>query len=89
MSKERTKALTPRQLEIAKLIAFGYTDKQIAKKLCITPKTVNSHVQKDGIYNRLCCDTNKNLRVQVLTKLLLENILTFEDLRREVSCDKN
>lgn len=83
------KKLTPRQLEIAKLIAFGYTDKQIAKKLCISLRTVSAHLHEDGIYNRFLCDTNKNLRVQVLTRLLLENILTFEDLRREVSCDKN
>ncbi len=37
--------LTARQLEIARLIARGYTNQQIAEALVLTPGTVANHVQ--------------------------------------------
>jgi DNA-binding CsgD family transcriptional regulator len=37
--------LTPRQLEIARLIARGYTNQQVADALVLTPGTVANHVQ--------------------------------------------
>ncbi len=37
-------ALTPRQREIALLIAKGLTDKEIADELVISPRTVESHI---------------------------------------------
>jgi len=37
--------LTPRQLDIAQLIARGYTNQQIADCLVLTPGTVANHVQ--------------------------------------------
>jgi DNA-binding CsgD family transcriptional regulator len=36
--------LTPRQLEVAVLIANGYSNQQIAKRLVLTPGTVANHV---------------------------------------------
>ncbi len=36
--------LTPRELEVLRLIARGYTYKEIARRLYISPKTIESHV---------------------------------------------
>lgn len=36
--------LTPRELEILKLLAQGYPDRQIATMLSISPRTVGDHV---------------------------------------------
>jgi pimeloyl-ACP methyl ester carboxylesterase/DNA-binding CsgD family transcriptional regulator len=37
-------ALTPRQLEVLREVAQGLTDKQIARKLSLSPRTVEMHV---------------------------------------------
>ncbi|MFH0518642.1 ATP-binding protein [Streptomyces sp. M41] len=37
--------LTPRQREIAKLVADGLSNKEIAARLCISPRTAEAHVQ--------------------------------------------
>lgn len=37
-------ALTPRQLEVLKRVAQGCTDKQIARELALSPRTVEMHV---------------------------------------------
>ena len=36
--------LTPRQIEILREVGFGQTDKQIARKLSLSPRTVEMHV---------------------------------------------
>ena len=43
--KEEFDVLTPRELEVLKLIAEGYTSKQIASELVISVKTVDRHRQ--------------------------------------------
>jgi DNA-binding NarL/FixJ family response regulator len=43
--------LSPRQLDIAKLIADGFANKRIAHELCIAETTVEVHVK--GILRRL------------------------------------
>jgi DNA-binding NarL/FixJ family response regulator len=40
------KGLTPRELEILTRLATGRTDKEIARDLLITEKTVNSHLNR-------------------------------------------
>jgi DNA-binding NarL/FixJ family response regulator len=40
-----TKALSPRENEVLKLVAKGYTYREIAEKLFISVKTVQNHVQ--------------------------------------------
>jgi predicted ATPase/DNA-binding CsgD family transcriptional regulator len=38
--------LTPRQCEVARLVAQGLTDRQIAARLVISPRTAESHVEQ-------------------------------------------
>ena len=40
----RWQTLTPREKEIAALVCLGYTSRQIATKLYISPETVKTHV---------------------------------------------
>jgi DNA-binding NarL/FixJ family response regulator len=40
------RTLTSRQRQIVELIARGQTDAQIAHALCITPRTVRSHLER-------------------------------------------
>jgi predicted ATPase/class 3 adenylate cyclase/DNA-binding CsgD family transcriptional regulator len=47
--------LTARQLEVLRLVAQGLTDTQVAERLVISPRTVNSHIT--SIYARLGVDT--------------------------------
>lgn len=43
--------LTPRELEVLQLVASGLTDAQVAEKLVISPRTVNTHMT--SIFNKL------------------------------------
>ena len=42
---QKWQSLTPRQQEVAALICMGYTNKQIATRLVISPETVKTHVR--------------------------------------------
>lgn len=41
---KNTSSLTPRQVEILREVGYGQTDKQIARKLSLSPRTVEMHV---------------------------------------------
>ncbi|PRX51365.1 regulatory LuxR family protein [Prauserella shujinwangii] len=43
-------SLSPRQVQILTLVAAGLSNKEIARKLRISPKTVESHLQR--LYDR-------------------------------------
>jgi HD-GYP domain-containing protein (c-di-GMP phosphodiesterase class II) len=53
---QRPAGLTPREVEILRLLARGLLNKQIARRLGITPKTVSNHVEhiyaKIGVSSR-------------------------------------
>jgi predicted ATPase/DNA-binding CsgD family transcriptional regulator len=57
----RGSALTPRELEIADLVALGLTNRQIAERLVISPGTVRIHVE------RILGKLGRTSRVQVAT----------------------
>jgi DNA-binding NarL/FixJ family response regulator len=40
---ERIDVMTPRELEVLTLLAYGHTNMEIAEKLCISERTVESH----------------------------------------------
>ncbi len=51
--------LTPREIEILRLVAMGYSNKEIAEKLSISVKTVENH--KTRIKERLKAQTRSDL----------------------------
>jgi DNA-binding NarL/FixJ family response regulator len=55
-------SLTPRELEILELISAGMTMRQVATRLGISPRTVETHVAK--LYRKLAVRT----RVQAVAK---------------------
>lgn len=50
------KRITPRQRQILELVAVGLSDKQIAAKLRVSPRTVQSHLERffvvHGVHKR-------------------------------------
>lgn len=42
---KRTEALSARERDVVKVLAEGLTDAQIADRLVVSPRTVNSHVR--------------------------------------------
>ncbi len=57
VSQPSGKELSPRELEVLKLIARGLDNNQIAAELCISPRTAKNHVSsilsKLGVTNRI------------------------------------
>jgi DNA-binding NarL/FixJ family response regulator len=51
----RNQLLTPRELEVLRLVSEGLTDGEIATRLVLSKHTVHRHVQK--IYARLGCSS--------------------------------
>jgi predicted ATPase/DNA-binding CsgD family transcriptional regulator len=50
-TKTHPSGLTPREIEILRLVATGLTDTQIAERLVISPRTVSKHLQ--SVYSKL------------------------------------
>jgi DNA-binding NarL/FixJ family response regulator len=55
--------MTPRQCEIARLIAAGYTDKQIVAELAISDRRLRKHVARLVLISD--ADPSRNVRVQI------------------------
>jgi DNA-binding CsgD family transcriptional regulator len=64
--------LSPRELEVAQLVAEGLTNPEIGKRLFISPRTVTTHLVK--IYDRLGVHSRSGL-----TRYILEHHLLKKD----------
>ena len=62
-SHPRLLALTPRELEVAQLIAEGLTNRQIGQRLYIAERTVDTHVGR--VLTKLSCATRSQVAVVV------------------------
>jgi DNA-binding CsgD family transcriptional regulator len=51
--REGPAGLTPREVEVLKLVAWGLSNKEIAARLVIAPKTVGNHIEH--IYAKIGC----------------------------------
>jgi DNA-binding NarL/FixJ family response regulator len=58
--------LSPRQVEILSLIVEGCSDKEIAQRLCMSARTVDSHLQR--LYERHAVHS----RAALVAKWILE-----------------
>jgi DNA-binding CsgD family transcriptional regulator/signal transduction histidine kinase len=56
--------LTPREMEVLQLLAEGFSNKQIATRLTITPRTVNFHL--DHIYAKLSVNTRTEASIAAM-----------------------
>lgn len=61
------KNLSPREQSIATLITRGYSDKEIAKQLCISPTTVRTHI--NNAFEKM----NVSKRIDFIKKLEYKN----------------
>ncbi|MBI3978471.1 MAG: response regulator transcription factor [Chloroflexi bacterium] len=50
-AQEDTDGLTPRELEVLRLVAAGMTNKEVAADLCLSERTVENHIH--NIYQKL------------------------------------
>lgn len=63
----RIAALTPRQKQIAAMVADGLTNRQIARNLCVTEKTVEMHLSK--IFTKLEVSTRTAVASVIIRSL--------------------
>ncbi|RMH59761.1 MAG: DNA-binding response regulator [Candidatus Hydrogenedentota bacterium] len=71
-SPEKSSPLSPRETEVLKLIARGYTNQQIADELFISKRTVDTH--RANIQSKLGVKT----RAELVDYALARNLLTEE-----------
>jgi two-component system response regulator NreC len=69
-AKKKADALTPREREVLTLIAEGYTNRQIAEALVISPKTVDRH--RENIMRKL----NLHNRVELVKYAIEKGLIT-------------
>jgi DNA-binding CsgD family transcriptional regulator len=68
---ERLAGLTPREIEVLRLIAAGYTAKEAARKLDIAPKTADNHIQ--NLYSKIGVSTRAGAALYALERGLLQH----------------
>jgi two-component system response regulator NreC len=68
--ESETTPLTPREVGILRLIALGYTSVEVAEKLEISPRTVETH--RANIHRKLGLDTRAELVRYAMSLGLLE-----------------
>lgn len=78
MSASELSPLSPRQRQIAEMIADGCTNKQICAKLDLSRRTLRIHIKR--ICDKLHLDCSKDTRVQV-TWLVIDARFDADDER--------
>jgi HD-GYP domain-containing protein (c-di-GMP phosphodiesterase class II) len=67
---ERLAGLTPREIEILRLIAAGHTTKEAARQLEIAPKTADNHIQ--SLYSKIGVSTRAGAALYALERGLVQ-----------------
>ena len=67
---ERLAGLTPREIEVLRLIAAGHTAKEAARQLEIAPKTADNHIQ--SLYSKIGVTTRAGAALYALERGLVE-----------------
>ncbi len=70
-SAERLAGLTPREIEVLRLIAAGDTAKEAARKLEIAPKTADNHIQ--SLYSKIGVTTRAAAALYALERGLVQH----------------
>lgn len=76
------KKLTERQVDVLKLIGEGYSNTEISNELCLSPRTVETHVYK--IKHLISRDQSSRLgdrRLVLLAKEMLEGYQEYLKLK--------
>ena len=69
-STERLAGLTPREIEVLRLIAAGHTAKEAARELEIAPKTADNHIQ--SLYSKIGVSTRAAAALFALERGLVQ-----------------
>ena len=56
-------ALSPREYEVARLVATGHSNRQIAERLILSEQTVKNHIQ--SIFRKLAISNRVELTIQI------------------------
>jgi HD-GYP domain-containing protein (c-di-GMP phosphodiesterase class II) len=64
--------LTPREIEVLALIARGASTRQVARRLAITPKTAETHIER--IYSKTGASTRSTATLFAMQNGLLDNL---------------
>jgi HD-GYP domain-containing protein (c-di-GMP phosphodiesterase class II) len=67
---ERQAGLTPREIEVLRLIAAGHTAKEAARQLEIAPKTADNHIQ--NLYSKIGVTTRAGAALYALERGLVQ-----------------
>jgi DNA-binding NarL/FixJ family response regulator len=67
---ERLSGLTPREIEVLRLIAAGNTAKEAARQLEIAPKTADNHIQ--SLYSKIGVTTRAAAALYALERGLVQ-----------------
>jgi DNA-binding NarL/FixJ family response regulator len=73
-----TASLTDRELEVLRLLAQSFSNRQVARRLGISPKTVESHIS--SLYRKLGAKT----RVEAVARALAHGLVEHEQLDERV-----
>jgi HD-GYP domain-containing protein (c-di-GMP phosphodiesterase class II) len=68
---ERLAGLTPREIEVLRLIAAGHTAKEAARHLEISPKTADHHIQR--LYSKIGVNTRAAAALYALERGLVQH----------------